>query len=191
SSRAGGTDARSSARSARRRRRADGRGLAQRDAAVVRGPLAPRDRLVGGHVGRWRCVRRRHSVEPLARRAALTGTSRAAMLTAAARPVWKFGTPEGAQRAEDALLALQKQELVQVQDAAVVSWEEGRKKPRTRQGTSTTAVGALGGTVWGLLFGLLFFVPLLGAAIGAASGAIAGALKIGRASCRKEGRARG
>ncbi|QJW35004.1 DUF1269 domain-containing protein [Cellulosimicrobium protaetiae] len=90
--------------------------------------------------------------------------------------VWKFDTPEGAQRAEDALLALQKQELIQVQDAAVVSWEEGKKKPRTRQGNSTTAVGALGGTFWGLLFGLLFFVPLLGAAIGAASGAIAGAL---------------
>ncbi|MBD5785644.1 DUF1269 domain-containing protein [Cellulosimicrobium terreum] len=90
--------------------------------------------------------------------------------------VWKFETTDGAERAESALLALQKQELVQVQDAATVSWEEGKKKPRTRQGTSTTGVGALGGTFWGLLFGLIFFVPLLGAAIGAATGAIAGAL---------------
>lgn len=90
--------------------------------------------------------------------------------------VWKFDTPDGAQRAEDALLALQKQELIQVQDAATVSWEEGKKKPKTRQANPTAAVGALGGTFWGLLFGLIFFVPLLGAAIGAASGAIAGSL---------------
>ena len=89
---------------------------------------------------------------------------------------WKFDTPDGAQRAEEALFALQKQELVQIQDAATVSWEEGKKKPKTRQTNNTTAVGALGGTFWGLLFGLIFFVPLLGAAIGAASGAIAGAL---------------
>ncbi len=45
-----------------------------------------------------------------------------------------------------------------MQDAATVSWEEGKKKPKTRQGNNTTAVGALGGTFWGLLFGLLFFV---------------------------------
>ncbi|WP_069387416.1 DUF1269 domain-containing protein [Cellulosimicrobium cellulans] len=90
--------------------------------------------------------------------------------------VWKFDTPDGAQRAEDALLALQKQELIQVQDAATVSWEEGKKKPRTRQANPTAAVGALGGTFWGLLFGLIFFVPLLGAAIGAATGALAGSL---------------
>jgi len=90
--------------------------------------------------------------------------------------VWKFDTPEGAQQAEDALVALQKQELIQVQDAATVSWEEGKKKPKTRQGSNTAGIGALGGTFWGLLFGLIFFVPLLGAAIGAASGAIAGSL---------------
>ncbi|WP_265523600.1 DUF1269 domain-containing protein [Oerskovia flava] len=90
--------------------------------------------------------------------------------------VWKFETPDGAQQAEDALFRLQKQELIQVQDAATVSWEEGKKKPKTRQANSTTAAGALGGTFWGLLFGLLFFVPLLGAAIGAASGALGGAL---------------
>jgi uncharacterized membrane protein len=90
--------------------------------------------------------------------------------------VWKFETPEGAERAESALTALQKQELIQVHDAATVSWEPGRKKPRTRQANNLTAAGALGGTFWGMLFGLLFFVPLLGAAIGAAAGALGGAL---------------
>ena len=66
--------------------------------------------------------------------------------------------------------------IVQVHDAATVVWEEGKKKPRTRQLSSPTAAGALGGCFWGLLFGLIFFVPLLGAAIGAATGALAGSL---------------
>ncbi|WP_454049856.1 DUF1269 domain-containing protein [Cellulomonas sp. Marseille-Q8402] len=89
---------------------------------------------------------------------------------------WKFETPGGADQAEQALLALQKQELIQVHDAATVSWEPDRKKPKTRQANNLTAAGALGGTFWGMLFGLLFFVPLLGAAIGAAAGALGGAL---------------
>ena len=94
--------------------------------------------------------------------------------------VWKFETPEGAEQAERALLALQKQELIQVHDAATVSWEPGRKKPKTRQANNLAAAGALGGTFWGLLFGLLFFVPLLGAAVGAAAGALGGSLADGQ-----------
>ncbi|GIG27238.1 DUF1269 domain-containing protein [Cellulomonas denverensis] len=90
--------------------------------------------------------------------------------------VWKFTTPDGATRAESALEALQKQELIQVHDAATVSWEPGKKKPKTRQANNLTAAGALGGTFWGLLFGMLFFIPLLGAAVGAAAGALGGAL---------------
>jgi uncharacterized membrane protein len=63
-----------------------------------------------------------------------------------------------------------------VQDAAVVSWETGRRKPKTRELNSTAGRGALGGGFWGLLFGLIFFVPILGLAIGAASGALFGSL---------------
>jgi uncharacterized membrane protein len=58
----------------------------------------------------------------------------------------------------------------------VVSWEAGKRKPKTRQLHDTTARGALGGGFWGLLFGLIFFVPFLGLAIGAASGALFGSL---------------
>jgi len=90
--------------------------------------------------------------------------------------VWKFNSVDGAERAQRLLADLQKQELIQVHDSATVSWEEGKKKPKTRQSQSLTAMGALGGTFWGLLFGLIFFVPLLGAAVGAAAGAIGGAL---------------
>jgi uncharacterized membrane protein len=74
------------------------------------------------------------------------------------------------------LESLQKQELIKVHDAAIVSWPEGAKKPKTRQLASTTGAGALGGAFWGLLFGLIFFIPLLGMAIGAGMGALAGSL---------------
>lgn len=90
--------------------------------------------------------------------------------------VWKFSTAEGAAVAETTLERLQKEELIQVHDAATVSWPEGAKKPKTRQLASMTGAGALGGAFWGLLFGLLFFVPLLGMAMGAAAGAIGGSL---------------
>jgi uncharacterized membrane protein len=90
--------------------------------------------------------------------------------------VWKFDTPDGAMEAEEILERLQKQELVTVDDAAVVSWPIDKKSPKTRQMRSLTGAGALGGAFWGMLFGLLFFVPLLGMAVGAAFGALGGAL---------------
>jgi uncharacterized membrane protein len=90
--------------------------------------------------------------------------------------VWRFTTPQGAEEAVQTLQGLVQQNLLTLHDAATVSWEEGRKKPTTRQLASTTAAGALGGSFWGLLFGLIFFVPLLGAAMGAATGALAGSL---------------
>lgn len=90
--------------------------------------------------------------------------------------VWKFPTPFGADAALEKLNALQSQQLIMVQDAAVVSWEAGKKKPKTRQLNDTTKRGALGGGFWGLLFGLIFFVPFLGLAIGAATGALFGSM---------------
>jgi uncharacterized membrane protein len=90
--------------------------------------------------------------------------------------VWKFDSPTGADEAIGTLESLAKQELIKVHDAATVSWEPGKKKPKTRQLHSLTGAGAMGGMFWGMLFGLIFLVPLLGAAIGAASGALAGSL---------------
>jgi uncharacterized membrane protein len=88
--------------------------------------------------------------------------------------VLKFNTPDGADRLANNLRELQRQRLITVQDAAIVSWPTGAKKPKTRQLTSTTGLGALDGAFWGMLFGLLFFVPIFGLAIGAATGALAG-----------------
>jgi uncharacterized membrane protein len=69
---------------------------------------------------------------------------------------------------------LQKQQLIQIQDAAVVTWPQGAKKPKTKQLQSMAGIGALQGAFWGMLFGLLFFVPFFGLALGAAMGALAG-----------------
>jgi len=90
--------------------------------------------------------------------------------------VWKFNDTSSAERCVQVLQTLQQQELIKVFDAATVVWEEGKKKPKTRQLNNLTGAGALGGAFWGLLFGLLFFVPLLGMAVGAATGALTGSL---------------
>jgi uncharacterized membrane protein len=90
--------------------------------------------------------------------------------------VWKFDTADGARNALTTLERLQKEELIRVVDAAVVTWPAGRKKPKTEQLHSLVGAGALGGSFWGLLFGLIFFVPFLGMAIGAAMGALTGSL---------------
>jgi uncharacterized membrane protein len=88
--------------------------------------------------------------------------------------VLKFDTPTGAEDALVTLQSLQKQELIQVQDAAIVTWPVGKSKPKTRQLHSLAGFGALDGAFWGMLFGLIFFVPIFGMVVGAAIGALAG-----------------
>ena len=88
--------------------------------------------------------------------------------------VLKFQTPEGAGQALSTVQELQKQSLIRLVDAAIVSWPMGAKKPKTQQLQSMTGAGALGGAFWGMLFGLIFFVPFFGLAVGAAIGALAG-----------------
>jgi uncharacterized membrane protein len=88
--------------------------------------------------------------------------------------VLKFATPDGAKQMETTLLSLQKQQLITIQDAAIVTWPPGKKQPKTEQLHSMASAGALQGAFWGMLFGLLFFVPFFGLAIGAAMGALSG-----------------
>ena len=88
--------------------------------------------------------------------------------------VLKFETPEGAGQMEQTLLALQKQQLITVQDAAIVTWPQGKKGPKTQQLHSLVGQGATMGAFWGMLFGLIFFVPFFGLAVGAAMGALSG-----------------
>jgi uncharacterized membrane protein len=90
--------------------------------------------------------------------------------------VWQYDTADGAGRAATSLELLADDDAPVLQDAALVEWQAGARKPRTRQLEDSPATGALDVGFWGLLFGLIFYVPLLGAAIGAATGALAGAL---------------
>jgi uncharacterized membrane protein len=88
--------------------------------------------------------------------------------------VFKFPTAEGAATMLSTLESLQKQQLIQINDGAILTWPAGASKPKTKQLTNMTGVGALGGAFWGMLFGLLFFVPFFGLAVGAAVGALMG-----------------
>jgi uncharacterized membrane protein len=82
--------------------------------------------------------------------------------------VLKFNDPYGAERVMVALQGMQERQLITLEDAAVVSWPQGNRKPKTRE--LHAGAGAGWGAFWGFLFGMIFFVPFLGAAIGAGMG---------------------
>jgi uncharacterized membrane protein len=86
-----------------------------------------------------------------------------------------FANESGAAEMRDALIDLQKQGLVTLDDAAVVV-RRPDGKVKVKQAVSLVGTGALGGAFWGMLVGLLFWMPWLGAAAGALSGALGGAL---------------
>ena len=75
----------------------------------------------------------------------------------------------------DRMLSLQKQQLITIEDAAIM-WKDADGKPKLTQLNDMAGVGALGGAFWGMLFGLLFFIPVIGLALGAATGAIVGSM---------------
>lgn len=90
--------------------------------------------------------------------------------------VLKFETADGAEKALHVIEDLNKRQLITLHDAAIVSWPEGKKKPKTKQLTSMTGVGALSGAFWGMLFGLIFFIPIFGLVVGATLGALSGSM---------------
>jgi uncharacterized membrane protein len=75
-----------------------------------------------------------------------------------------------------ALMKMQKQYLIDLEDAVVVIKNQNGSV-KLDQTTNLTAAGALGGGFWGMLIGLLFLNPLLGAAIGATAGAVSARFK--------------
>ncbi|PWV50253.1 DUF1269 domain-containing protein [Nocardiopsis sp. L17-MgMaSL7] len=80
-----------------------------------------------------------------------------------------------AEKALDTASDLNKQELLQLEDAAY-AYKDDKGRPRIHQTVNLTGHGAAGGALWGTLIGLLFLNPLLGLAVGAGAGAIAGRL---------------
>jgi len=74
-----------------------------------------------------------------------------------------------------ALVKLQKEYLIEMEDVVVVTKDE-KGKVKLHQAMNLTASGAAGGGFWGMLVGMLFLNPLLGAAVGAGAGALSGKL---------------
>jgi uncharacterized membrane protein len=91
--------------------------------------------------------------------------------------VLHFRTAYGADEALMTIQNLQQQHLIELHDAAIVSWPAGTSGPTTKQLVNLARTGALSGLFWGMLFGLIFFTPLFGMAVGVAVGALGGAFR--------------
>src|SRR5262245_38983726 len=91
--------------------------------------------------------------------------------------VLKFSTAEGANDALARVEDLQKQHLIKVHDAAIVTWPVGKKSPKTKQLVNRVGIGAASGMFWGTRVGYILATPLFGMAIGAAFGALGGAFR--------------
>lgn len=86
-----------------------------------------------------------------------------------------YGDQFKAEEMRTQLLKLQKEYLIDLEDA-VVAVKNDAGKVKLHQIYNLTAAGALSGGFWGTLIGLIFMNPLLGLAAGASAGAVSGAL---------------
>jgi len=90
-----------------------------------------------------------------------------------------FDSPDEADRALTGLVQLEKEYLIDLEDAVVVIRGEN-DKVRLKQSISTVGAGAasggLWGSMWGTLVGLIFLSPLAGFVVGGLAGAAGGAL---------------
>ncbi len=73
------------------------------------------------------------------------------------------------------LIRLQREHLIDLEDA-VVAVKDAGGKVRLHQSVNLTAAGAVSGGFWGTLIGMIFLNPILGLAVGATAGAVSGAL---------------
>lgn len=69
-----------------------------------------------------------------------------------------------AMKVRDRLFGLQRENLVVLEDAAIVE-RKATGKIKLHQVNGTVAVGAAGGALWGGLIGLLFLVPTVAMAL--------------------------
>jgi uncharacterized membrane protein/uncharacterized BrkB/YihY/UPF0761 family membrane protein len=86
-----------------------------------------------------------------------------------------FPNKERAEQAMAVAADLQRQELLDLEDAALV-WRTPDGKIKVQQPVSTAGTGAATGALWGTLLGSLFLMPVFGLVTGAAAGALAGRL---------------
>ncbi len=86
-----------------------------------------------------------------------------------------YPDPFKAQEVRLTLIKLQKEHLIDLEDAVVVT-KDAAGKIKLHQAVNMTAAGAVSGGFWGTLIGMIFLNPIFGAAIGASFGAVSGAL---------------
>ena len=86
-----------------------------------------------------------------------------------------YDDPYKAEEVRLKLWKLQKEYLVDLEDA-VVAIKDEKGKVKLHQAVNLTTAGAVSGGFWGSLIGLIFLNPLLGLAVGAAAGGVSGAL---------------
>ena len=89
--------------------------------------------------------------------------------------VVEFPTEQKAEEVRNKLLEMQKEYLIELDDA-VIAVKQPNGRVKLNQLFHPTAAGAAGGALWGTLIGMLFLMPLAGTALGAAAGALGGAL---------------
>jgi len=87
--------------------------------------------------------------------------------------IMAFDTEATAFEARAALVKMQREYLIEMEDAVVMTRNDDGSV-QLHQAVNMTAMGAVGGTFWGGLIGLLFLNPLIGAAVGAGAGALSG-----------------
>jgi uncharacterized membrane protein len=89
-----------------------------------------------------------------------------------------FDDKAEAERVLEELIKLQKQHLIDLEDACIVTRDD-KGNVRLKQAYNLIAGGAIGGAMWGgflgSLVGMLFLNPLAGLVAGAAAGAAGGA----------------
>ena len=86
-----------------------------------------------------------------------------------------YNEPHKAEEVRLTLIKLQKDYLIDLEDA-VAAVKDSNGKIKLHQAINLTAAGAASGGFWGRLIGMIFLNPLLGLAVGAAAGATSGAL---------------
>jgi len=86
-----------------------------------------------------------------------------------------YNDPFKAEEVRLMLLKMQKDYLIDLEDA-VVAVKDEKGKVKLHQAVNLTAAGAVSGGFWGALIGLIFLNPLIGLAVGATAGAVSGAL---------------
>ncbi|MGK7929594.1 MAG: DUF1269 domain-containing protein, partial [Spirulina sp.] len=87
-----------------------------------------------------------------------------------------FETEDGAEKMQAEIGRLQKQKLIELEDAAIIVRDPKKGKPKLKQAVDLVEAGAWSGAFWGTLIGAIFLMPLFGLAIGAATGALSGTL---------------